>query len=174
VKTAKENLMHLRQYVLDVFNINRLYGEQLLSATPAEQFCQVPHPGMNHPAWIAGHITITHRRVGKELGAELEIPDGWPELFGKGSRPQPDAALYPAKEELVRAFLEGHEKLAAAFAVVTPEQLAAPNVKWRPSRMETIGAMTMHIMTTHEALHLGQLSAWRRAMGMPTIDATAK
>jgi hypothetical protein len=29
--------------------------------------------------------------------------------------------------------------------------------------------MLLHLITTHPMLHLGQLSAWRRAMGLPGV-----
>jgi hypothetical protein len=164
--------MDFRQQVLEAFGVNLLYGRELLMATPEEQFANVPIANMNHPAWIAGHITLPHRRVAKELGAQVDIPEGWVELFGRGSQPQCDPGAYPPKAELIRAFMEGHEQLAAVYATATPAQLAAPNVRWKPTRISTVGAMAIHAMTTHEALHLGQLSAWRRAMGLPTLNVT--
>ncbi len=166
--------MDVRQQILEAFCVNLMYGRDLLEATPENEFCTVPVAGMNHPAWIAGHITLPHRRIATELGSPLEIPDGWVELFGRGSRPRPTPSLYPAKQVLIQAYLEGHKHLAAAFSAATSDQLSATNVRWKPTMITTIGAMAVHAMTTHEALHLGQLSAWRRAMGMPAIDVTGK
>lgn len=31
----------------------------------------------------------------------------------------------------------------------------------------TLGHAVLHILTVHTAIHLGQISAWRRAMGLP-------
>ena len=68
--------MDFRQQVLEAFEVNLLYGRELLTAIPEEQFATVPFANMNHPAWIAGHITLPHRRVAKELGAQIVIPEG--------------------------------------------------------------------------------------------------
>jgi len=35
--------------------------------------------------------------------------------------------------------------------------------------LPTRGDLLAHILTTHEATHLGQLSAWRRQLGFPPV-----
>jgi hypothetical protein len=35
--------------------------------------------------------------------------------------------------------------------------------------LPTVGDLLAHLMTTHEAAHLGQLSAWRRLLGLPGV-----
>ena len=42
-----------------------------------------------------------------------------------------------------------------------------PNQEFRQI-MPTIGDGLGYLLVAHEANHLGQLSAWRRAMGMPS------
>lgn len=130
-------------------------------------FAQQAIAGGNHPAWILGHLTFTSDGACKLLGQQPQMPEAWLGLFARGSQPQVDRAIYPGKAELL-------DRLAAAHAVVSehlpqapPELLARPN----PLPIEalkalpTVGNLLMHIVTTHEALHLGQLSAWRRATG---------
>ena len=33
-----------------------------------------------------------------------------------------------------------------------------------------LGHAILHILTVHTAIHLGQLSPWRRAMGLPIVQ----
>ena len=35
--------------------------------------------------------------------------------------------------------------------------------------LTTVGELVAHLMTTHPAFHLGQLSTWRRANGLPSV-----
>jgi uncharacterized damage-inducible protein DinB len=35
--------------------------------------------------------------------------------------------------------------------------------------LPTLGDILGHLMTTHPSLHLGQLSTWRRVIGLPPV-----
>jgi len=51
----------------------------------------------------------------------------------------------------------------------TSEALAQPAPERMRSRFATVGQMIYGLMTAHEATHLGQFSAWRRAIGLPSV-----
>ena len=61
-----------------------------------------------------------------------------------------------------------HDVAATAVADADPSVFARemPNERVR-AYMPTIGDFAVIMMTTHEAGHLGQVTAWRRAMGLP-------
>jgi uncharacterized damage-inducible protein DinB len=82
---------------------------------------------------------------------------------------KPAAAGYPAKAVLLKAYEEAHQRLVAAALAATPEQLQElPPERFR-SRFPTLGHVMLHMLTNHQAVHLGQLSAWRRALGLPSV-----
>ena len=50
--------------------------------------------------------------------------------------------------------------------------MAAPNrlpIRFLLRHLPTVGDLLAHLLTTHSAYHLGQLSTWRRAAGLPEV-----
>jgi len=155
---------------LTVYAFNLGYTQMLMKDIPDEQIADVPHPGMNHPAWVLGHLAVVTDGAARILGDDNpQMPAGWKELFTGGSVAEADRSKYPSKDELLTQLSAGHERVARLAADVAPERLAAenPNEFLRPG-LPTVGDMLTFMMTSHESIHLGQHSAWRRVKGMPS------
>lgn len=154
-------------------------AQQMLTDVKPERFARLPMGEVgavptNHPAWVYGHLGLymphVIRYAGDKTAAdELTAPDGWDGLFGMGSTCQddPDGTLYPQMPEVVDQFERGFE--AALNAVERADgavfELAQPNESLR-ERFPTVGASITFMLTTHVALHIGQVSAWRRMEGL--------
>lgn len=146
------------------------YARQLVADVPDEQLADQPVPGVNHPAWVLGHLTATADFALGLLGAKPVAPDGWAAAYAPGTVPGPVRDLYPSKGELLNAFEAAHGALAAAAAALDPAALARPNpVDGMRARFPTLGDLLTYVLTAHEAVHLGQLSTWRRAMGLAAV-----
>jgi uncharacterized damage-inducible protein DinB len=133
--------------------------------------CAQPVPGrvMNHAAFVLGHLAWASENGVKFLGEQPAWADEWRELFGTGATPQADRSRYPAKAALLQRLEEAHGHLAAAVGRATPETLAQPAPERMRGRFPTVGSLLLGLMTSHQAGHLGQLSAWRRALGLPSV-----
>jgi len=70
-------------------------------------------------------------------------------------------------EAIVARFKSRHETALAALAETTDEVLSRtnPNEKMR-DRFPTIGATAAFLFSGHMMIHFGQVSAWRRIMGL--------
>ena len=148
------------------------YARKLVEGVEDDRFAVEPAPGMNHPAWILGHLAICTDLALKQLGKPARCPEGWMELLGPGSKLQADRSAYPGKAELLNALAEGHEHVAHAASEADPSAMDEPHqvpIRFVRQWIPTVGVLVTHLMTTHEATHLGQLSAWRRAQGMPGV-----
>jgi uncharacterized damage-inducible protein DinB len=156
---------------LKLFAYNLGYGQQLVADIPDEQMAEQPAQGSNHPAWILGHLTAATDYGLEALGLPHAAPADWHTLFAPGQVPSPERALYPSKEELVAAYEAAHRRLAAATAEhANAERLSRPNpIEGLRPAMPTLADLLAHLLTTHEATHLGQLSAWRRQLGLPPV-----
>ncbi|HJZ60292.1 MAG TPA: DinB family protein [Gemmataceae bacterium] len=144
------------------------YARQLVADIPDEELAEQPVPGLNHPAWILGHLVIAADYALKRLGAPMTAPEGWAAMFFPGTVPDPNRATYPSKGELLNAYEAAHAALSAAVASADPARAAQPNTSSSEAmraRFPTLGDLLGYLLTTHEAGHLGQLSAWRRMMG---------
>src|SRR3954469_12960589 len=104
--------------------VNAFLGEycrMLVADIPDERMAEQPIAGVNHPAWILGHLAIASYRVVTILGGNPDVPPGWMEKFGPGSKPTASRADYPPKDELLRTAEQSFERVRRAIAEATPE-----------------------------------------------------
>jgi hypothetical protein len=167
-------------FVLDCLRITLGYAEKLVKDIPAEQFAHMPHPTMNHPAFCLGHLSLYPNKVLGLLGVEQAPPHrlphrpnppGWDELFEMGALCVEQDGRYPSKDEIIGHYTERHRAAAEALKDVSDETLARQNpIEGRFREMcPTVGAAVNFMLNNHQMLHLGQISAWRRAMGLPPV-----
>ncbi len=147
----------MRDLVLPTYNFNLTYAQKLAADVP------------DHPAFVLGHLAWASDNGLKVLGQEPALTAGWKELVIMGAKPLADRSRYPAKDVLLKALENAHARLASAVATVAPETFAQPAPERMRARFPTVGNMLVGLMTAHEASHLGQFSAWRRAMGFPPV-----
>jgi hypothetical protein len=125
---------------------------------------------MNHAAWVLGHLTSVFDSMIAVWGEKPTMSPEWKELFNVPSRPLPDRSKYPSKAELWDAYEKAYRRIVERVRQARPEEFDQefPNPRLRPL-LPTVGMAMVHILTSHQGQHLGQLSAWRRAQGMPGV-----
>jgi hypothetical protein len=131
-----------------------------------------PAAGVNHAAWILGHLAIATDGALRCLGEPGVCPPDWPKLFGPGSTVVTDRAAYPSKAELLAVLDAGHARVLEGARKANPERMASQHkapFEYLRQSLPTVGDLLAHLMTTHFATHLGQLSTWRRLIGMPGV-----
>lgn len=158
------------EILLRTAQINLGYAKALLRDVPDEDLCIVPSPGMNHPAWIVGHIAMACDTITGLLEKPTLTDDAWRGLFGSGSEAVAERERYPSKEVLLGTFAATMQAASDALRVAPAELLdrELPKPEFRKI-MPTIGIAAANILSNHAALHLGQLSAWRRLRGYPGV-----
>ncbi|MGP1345159.1 MAG: hypothetical protein ACTS3F_00640 [Phycisphaerales bacterium] len=152
------------------------YGQALLAGIEPRSFGRMPQGiRMSPPAFIYGHLAIYPNRVltmwemDKDLPLDPATAERYTALFGAGVEAvhDPDGSLYPPMEQIVSAWKRGQEALIAASSRVPADLLARQNpIERMRERFPTIGVASSFLMNGHAMLHLGQVSAWRRAMGL--------
>ncbi|MEM6855360.1 MAG: DinB family protein [Planctomycetota bacterium] len=144
------------------------YGDQLAADIAPQDFCRQPVEGMNHPAWIFGHLALAADAHAAYVGGTPQLGD-WNERFGFGSELLIHPDEYPSKDELMTAWHDANERYIVAVAGASAEDLAKPTQGPLVESLPTVGDFLTFSLTAHVSLHLGQLSAWRRASGMPRL-----
>lgn len=148
------------------------YALRLVGDLSDDQMIAQPVPGraMNHPAWTLAHLNLYNEVIAKML-RRVSFDDPKEHLFGMKSSPQSDARIYPPRAMAIEAYRRSHDDAERALAECDPNLLAedVPLARWRPLHPK-VADMTLMLMAKHESLHLGQLSAWRRAMGLGRVE----
>ncbi|MHC4959188.1 MAG: DinB family protein [Planctomycetota bacterium] len=166
-----------RADILAAFAWNLRYAAELVADLTDADWCEPAGPGLeNHPAWTLGHLVSGADLLAEDLGLARDMPAGWRELFerrgpGDPRLPEPDAAAYPKIADVLAELRRQHARIEQQWRSLPDETLAAP-LEWRfDGDFPTTGATALFMAVTHEALHLGQLAAWRRARGLPSALA---
>lgn len=158
-----EPVLHSFNYCIDFLR------EQIADVAAADIVAQ-PNGIMNHPAWVMGHVTYVSHLLGGVIGIPQWLSDEWEKRFGSGSVPVADAALYETKDEALVILEDARSRITQAVGQLNDSHLDEPfpDESYR-GVFPTIRHFLTQVLVGHTANHVGQLSVWRRAMGMPPM-----
>jgi hypothetical protein len=167
---------HIGQIIAGPHSIVVMYAQGLLKDVTPEMF-RVKPKGIdtNSAAFNYGHLSIYPERVLEMIGrSDLAKPDQqWTDWFaaGKPGLDDPEGKIYPAMNEITERFFSRYQVAVKAVAEADDSVWEKPN----PSQNEnfrkmvpTIGMVVAFLLDGHCQSHLGQVSAWRRCMGLPS------
>lgn len=167
----------LRESIGSLLRFHEAYAAALTADLSPAQMVGVPGAGHeNHPAWTIGHLVTAADMIAQDLGLDSDVPDGWADLFlrrGPADRRLPEVhAMYPARAALLAELTRQHDRAIAALSGVDTGRLATRAEAWKlsaylPSNLDGL----LFMAACHASMHLGQLAAWRRAMGLPAAMA---
>lgn len=154
----------------------------LLGGVEAKDFARQPKGAdgrpvdTNHPAFVYGHLALYPARVLGMLGidaADITCPQQYTDLFAAGVKcvDDPDGTKYPAMSDIVARFESAYARLIEVVRDVDDSAMSAPivgNDRYREV-FGTVGGAASFMMHDHVMFHLGQISAWRRMMGLGSV-----
>jgi hypothetical protein len=155
--------LHSFAYALDYLR------EQVADVSADEMATPAPNVA-NHPAWVIGHLTLTCQLVAGAIGVPEWLPDDFPSRFGTGSSPIAGPAGHESKDEMLGRLRDAQDRVTAAIGKLTDTQLDQPFPD--PSYLDvfpTIRHCVTQALVGHASFHVGQLSMWRKAMGLPRM-----
>lgn len=154
----------LNQFFLDYF-------EGLIKDLPEDGLAELG-AGKGHSAlWLLGHLAISVDFGRMVLGLDRVCPAAWFVAFGpKSSDEIKNPGKYDVKE-MIETIRSGYPALQAAAANADPDAMQQPHQVeiLKGSNLVTNADVLAHLLTTHFAMHLGQLSYWRRLQGKPAL-----
>ena len=163
----KRNLIYSYQF-------NLRYARELVCDLNEYQMTTTPSSGLeNHPAFTLGHLVSGAALTAKYLGGGYFLPESWEALFkrmgpGDARLPDQDSSKYPSKSKLLQELEKQHQRVESLILDLNESDWDSP-VIWRfKEYLPTLGDLILFMCITHENMHLGQLAAWRRAMGLPS------
>jgi hypothetical protein len=153
------------------------YAEKLLVGIPEELAARKPVVAgtlieTNHPVFIFGHLSLYPSLLAELIGLprnDIQTPEHYPALFQIGSPCLDDTKgeIYPKLSEVAEQFLKNTRTILDILPQL--DMLALSKELENPSRKErfgTVGAFALYILLAHPQAHLGQISVWRRCMGL--------
>ncbi len=154
-----------------------MYAEGLLKGVTPEMFRMKPKGiDTNSAAFNFGHLAVYPERILEMIGrADLAKPDQrYVDLFsaGKPGLDDPDGTIYPPMNEITERFFSRYKVAVQAVLEVKDDSVwekpnPTANENFR-KMLPTIGGVVAFLLDGHCQSHLGQVSTWRRCMGLPS------
>ncbi len=149
-----------------------MFADLLLKGVSPEQFRRKPAGvNCNSAVFNYGHLTLYPDMVIELLGRDdlLDPDERFTRLFSRDVPcvDDPDGKIYPPMDEIVGRFRTRYEVALEALESADESVLSEPNPRERnrdhlPTKRD---AITFYL-TGHMMMHLGQVSTWRRCMGL--------
>lgn len=168
----------LGNVIADSLALGLDYGERLLDKVTADKFARLATTGRspiksNHPAFIYGHLSLYAPQIIAHLdsgSSDLKVPEAFEPVFSMKATCQddPDHKIYPPMDEVTDFFFESYRSASELLRSADDHVLQQPNPSGgrMAERFPTVGSMFNFYAGGHLMLHLGQMSAWRRMMGL--------
>jgi hypothetical protein len=112
------------------------------------------------------HLATTADYASSLLGGQGVCPANWNEIADPKKPLSRNRADYPNKQELLETFEAAMKHAATLYDQASDADLSKPQkLGFFETELPTVADMATFLIVSHTNLHLGQLSAWRRAMG---------
>lgn len=150
---------------------NRVYLDRLLADLPEELWDVQPQPGLHSVRWILAHLAICVDFGMKQLNLPGMCPADWLAAYGPRSSPGTAEQIRPSRQQLLDVIERGYELLISEASRADPSILELPQqLSLLPGNpLRTRRDLLGHLLVTHFAVHLGQLSSLRRLLGKPPL-----
>jgi hypothetical protein len=137
---------------------------------PEEQMRVQPAPSMNPPVWILGHLCVSLDGALRLIGQKPVCPPDYRKYFGPGSKLEALPPELPTKQEMLANLGQITECLLAELPKVPEAYWTKPNPsKFMTAELPTVLDIVSHLLFTHQMMHVGQLTVWRRLAGLPSL-----
>ena len=157
--------------VLHSFAYSLAYLRDQVADVPAGSMAAQPRGTVNHPAWLIGHLTLVCQLLGGAVGVAPWLPRDLAERFGQGSKPVGDAGSYEPKDVALARLGDAAARLTGVIEQLDNARLDAPfPVESYREVFPTLRHALTQVLVGHTAYHIGQLSVWRSAMGLPRMS----
>ncbi|MEM6321865.1 MAG: DinB family protein [Bacteroidota bacterium] len=161
----------MKETTVELMNFQLRYLNQLVENIPDERLYEKQLEGFNSAGWILGHICVEADDVISRLasnGAFGELPPTWQKWFRNAWGKIEELEGLPAKEELVNTLNRRYEALGKAYLKLSDDQRMAEHPsKFLRDILTTTDAWFAHHLTTHIAMHCGNIVVWKKLIGLP-------
>lgn len=149
-------------------------GAGLLKDIDASKAARMPEGiNCNHPVFVFGHLAIYPQMVMGMLGqdaGDTAVPENYKDLFlhGVECKDDTDGTIYPSLEEVTAHCTRAYATLINIVKTMDDESLLK-DIEGNDGFKDAFGtnaAMIMFLIHDHPMFHYGQVSTWRRAMGL--------
>ena len=158
----------MKETIIELYNFQVLYLQRLLENIPENRLYEKQLEGYNSAGWLLGHICVEVEDILNYLHIPYKKVDPqWHTWFKSSSGKLTSLDHLPSKEELFSVLFERYSLLAEVYLELTGEQRQSehPSIMLR-SVLFTLDSWIAHHLTTHIAIHCGNIVVWKKMIGL--------
>ncbi len=156
--------------VLQLLDLQLLYVNRLVENIPNEKLYEKQLEGFNSAGWILGHICVEADDLINQLAdkkAFEKLDEHWIKWFRNTTGKIDALSNLPNKEVLLNTLDKRYRILGEAYINLSKAQREGKH----PSRLlsgifTTFDAWFAHHLTTHIAMHCGNIVVWKKIIGL--------
>jgi len=160
-----------RDSIIDLMNFQLLYLNKLMENIPDERLYEKQLDGLNSAGWILGHICVEANDLINQLSTKASFKDldpNWEKWFKSSTGKIESINKLPNKSELLTLLNERYIELGKAYLNLKVEQQNSVHPsKFLREILTTFDAWYAHHLTTHIAMHCGNIVVWKKIIGLP-------
>lgn len=157
--------------ILDLFNFQLQYLQRLVENIPDQRLYEKQLEGLNSAGWILGHICVEADDVINQLQVQERfktLDPKWTDWFRNTTGKISSLEGLPSKEVLLTALIERYKTLGQVYLELSETQRKGEHSsKLLKGILTSFDAWFAHHLTTHIAVHCGNLVVWKKVIGLP-------
>ena len=104
------------------------------------------------------------------IGVAPWLPDDFAQKYGTGSVPVSREGAYGSKARALTTLTDARDRITRAVERLAADQLERtfPDESLREV-FPTVRHALVQVLVGHTSMHVGQITVWRRAMGLPPM-----
>lgn len=159
------------EHEITLNEFNRYYLQNLLAEVPKSSMDELAFEGAHSVRWILAHLAIAADYGLVQFGETMAMPGEWHQAYGPTSQPGSHPTVLPSKADLVAAIDRGYTQLVELARNANVDSMAQSHTVelLRNTPLKSKGDIVAHILATHFATHIGQLSVLRRMSGLKPL-----
>ncbi len=156
--------------VVELLNFQLQYLNRLVENIPNERLYEKQLEGYNSAGWILGHICIEAEDVIQQLPTKTtfeKLDINWEKCFRNSTGKIDTLTDLPSKEMLLNTLNRRYKKLGDAYASLSILQRNGQHPSTSLNKvLTTFDAWYAHHLTTHIAMHCGNIVVWKKLIGL--------
>jgi len=156
--------------VLELLGLQLLYLKRLVENIPNERLYEKQLEGFNSAGWILGHICVEADDLINQLAdkkAFKKLDEDWIKWFRNTTGKIDTLSNLPNKEVLLNTLNRRYSILGEVYTNLSKTQREGKH----PSHIlrdifTTFDAWFAHHLTTHIAMHCGNIVVWKKMIGL--------
>lgn len=144
------------------------YLMKLIDNIPEDRIYEKQLEGFNSAGWILGHIYVEGQDVYKAMGIAYETDPRWVSWFENSTGKIDSLEGLPGKQALIDALVARYNDLSEIYTNLTSEERNGPHSSTLlTNELPNFDSWFAHHLTTHLSIHCGNLSVWKKMVGIP-------